>query len=147
MDIDKSELRECFIGENFETFFLRAKEIADFVLVREFSVYDEERRSDMNQECMENLWKKILAGKVDPSKDLMAFIWTNSRFRILEILRKERNREKKAPMLEYDNENAEWMKVFGGYVYNPELLAIYNEMKENGELEETKPKKRRAASK
>jgi hypothetical protein len=148
VNIDKAELKEFFITEEYDSFFSKAKEIADFVLVREFSIYNEEIRNDMSQECMENLWKKILANKVDPTKDLMAFIWQNSRFRILEILRKERNRNKKAPMLEYDAENAEWMKVFGGYVYNPELLAIYNEMVANGEIEEVKPKrKRRVVSK
>lgn len=134
MEIDKVQLKEFFLDKKFDSFFIKAKEIADFVLVREFSIYDEDVRNDMSQECMENLWKKILANKVDPSKDLMAFIWKNSRFRILEILRKEKNRYKKAPMLEYDAENAEWMKVFEGYLYNPELLAIYNEMVENGEI-------------
>jgi hypothetical protein len=147
MDIDKAELKEFFLAKEFDSFFTKAKEIADFVLVREFSVYNEEIRNDMSQECMENLWKKILAGKVDPTRDLMAFIWQNSRFRILEILRKERNREKKAPMMDYDSENAEWMKVFGGYVYNPELLTIYKEMKENGELDEEPKKKSRAKKK
>lgn len=147
MDIDKAELQEFFVAKEFDSFFSRAKEIADFVLIREFSIYNEEIRRDMNQECMENLWKKILADKVDPTKNLMAFIWQNSRFRILEILRKERNRERIAPMMEYDRENAEWMRIFGGHVYNPELIAIYREMKENGELDEEPRKRVRAKAK
>lgn len=144
MDIDKALLKDSYLSGNFDYFFKQAKEITDFVLLRKFSIFDKERREDINQECLENLWKKILANKIDPSKDLMAFIWKNSDFRIREILRKENNRRRIAPMLDYDDETSEWMKVFGGYVYNPELLAIYREMmEEEKKIEEILPKRRK----
>lgn len=147
MNVDKILLKDSYLNGNFDYFFKQAKEITDFVLVRKFSIYDEDIRMDMSQECLENLWKKILANKIDPSKDLMAFIWKNSDFRIREILRKQKKRDEKAPMLAYDDDDAEWMKVFNGYVYNPELIAVYNEMVEEAEKLEnenkTKTKKRR----
>jgi hypothetical protein len=147
MNIDKTLLKDSFLKGDFNYFFKQAKEITDFVLLRKFSIYNDELRMDMSQECMENLWKKILANKVDPSRDLMAFIWQNSDFRIREILRKQKKRDEKAPMLDYDDDDAEWMKVFNGYVYNPELIVVYNEMVEEAEKLEsenkTKTKKRR----
>ena len=131
MDIDKSLLQKSFKEGNYEYFFSQAKKITDFVLIRSFGVYDEEIRNDMSQECLENLWKKIQAKKVDPSKDLMSFIWANSSFRIREIRRKENRRNSIAPMMAYDDETSEWMKVFSGYMYNPEIHFFYNEMKED----------------
>lgn len=149
MDIDKTLLQESFKNGNYEYFFSQAKKITDFVLIRSFGIYDEEIRSDINQECLENLWKKILAKKVDPSKDLMSFIWANSSFRVREINRKENRRNRIAPMLSYDDEDAEWMKVFSGYMYNPEIQFFLNEAKAEFEkLQEEqeknkKPKKTR----
>ena len=89
MNIDKSLLQESFVNKDYDYFFKEAKKITDFVLIRLFDVYDEELRNDMSQECLENLWKKVLSQKIDPSKDLMSFIWANSSFRIREIFRKE----------------------------------------------------------
>lgn len=127
MDIDKAVLTKSFIDKDYDSFFKMAKEITEFRLIRGFNVYNEEERNDMTQECLENLWKKILAGKVDPTQNLMGFIWQNSNFRIMEIFRKRNRRNDIAPMLDYDDETAEWMNMFSGYKYNPELLAVSKE--------------------
>lgn len=141
MDIDKSLLQESFKNGNYEYFFNQAKKITDFVLIRSFGIYDEETRSDMSQECLENLWKKILSKKVDPTKDLMSFIWANSSFRIREIRRKENRRNGIAPMMSYDDEDAEWMKMFSGYTYNPEVAFFYKQMKEELEKQQEEAEK------
>lgn len=103
MDINKKLLTEKFDEGDLETFFKEAMKIADFVIVDKFKIYDPDTKQDMLQECMENLWKKILQGKVDSTKNLFAFIWRNSQFRILEILRKEKRRKEIAHFTTYDD--------------------------------------------
>ena len=148
MDIDKAVLNKSFIDKDFDSFFKMAKEITEFRLVRHYGVYNTEERSDMTQECLENLWKKILAGKVDPTKNLMGFIWQNSDYRIREIFRKKKRRTEIAPMLEYDNDTSEWMNMFSGYTYNPELLAVRNEtIEELTKLKEEKDKNDKSKTK
>jgi len=127
MDIDKVLLTKSFVEKDYDKFFAMAKEITDFRLVRGYNVYNEEERNDMSQECMENLWKKIVAGKVDPNKNIMGFIWQNSDFRIREIFRKSKRRRNIAPMLDFDDETAEWMNLVSGYKYNPERQAVTKE--------------------
>jgi hypothetical protein len=56
----------------------------------------------MKQECAENFLKKIEQGKVDGTRNIFSFIWKNSTFRILEILRKEGNRKRIAYFLPFD---------------------------------------------
>ena len=102
MNIDKEKLSERFKMQDWDYVFRQAKIISDFLLIQSFKIYDTERREDMSQECLENLQKKILQGKVDPDKNLFAFIWKNSRFRVLEILRKENNRHRIAKFIPYD---------------------------------------------
>ena len=147
MDVNKELLKESFLKKDFNTFFKEARTIADFVAVRKFGIFNDEERYDINQECLENLWIKITANKVDSTKDLFAFIWKNSEFKIMEIKRKENRREKIAPMYSYDEEDAEWMKMFSGYKYNPENIVVEREtLEENKELLNSlmnKPKKRR----
>lgn len=102
MDIDKDKLSKKFKEKDWDYVFKEAETISNFLLINKFSIYDEEARNDMSQECLENLHKKILADKIDPDKNLFAFIWANSRFRILEILRKENNRRRIATFVNYD---------------------------------------------
>jgi len=102
MDIDKEKLSERFKLKDWNYVFKQAKIITDFLLIQSFKIYDKETREDMSQECLENLQKKILQNKVDPEKNLFAFIWKNSRFRTLEILRKETNRRRIASFIPYD---------------------------------------------
>jgi DNA-directed RNA polymerase specialized sigma24 family protein len=144
MDVNKELLKESFLKKDFNTFFKEARTIADFVAVRKFGIFNDEERHDINQECLENLWIKITANKVDSTKDLFAFIWKNSEFKIMEIKRKENRREKIAPMYSYDEEDAEWMKMFSGYKYNPENIVLEKEFaEENKILLDTLPKKQR----
>jgi DNA-directed RNA polymerase specialized sigma24 family protein len=110
LDIDKEVLNRKYNDGDMDYFFDKAQKITDFVLTKTYKIYDSEKRADMVQECLENLWKKVQQGKIDPTKNLMSFIWTNSNFRIKEILRKEQNRNRIAPMISYDNEELEFLK-------------------------------------
>lgn len=102
MNIDKEKLAERFKQQDWNYVFKQAKIISDFLLIQSFKIYDKERREDMSQECLENFHKKIQQNKVDPDKNLFAFIWKNSRFRVLEILRKENNRNRIAKFIPYN---------------------------------------------
>lgn len=123
LDINKDILNEKFNEGDMEYFFDKAGKIADFVLTKNYKIYDTEKRADMKQECLENLWKKVQQGKVDGSKNLMSFVWQNSVFRIKEILRKEQNRNRIAPFISYDNEELEYMKGIGSAKYGEAEIA------------------------
>lgn len=99
LDINKEELQKKYQNGDMTYFFNSAKKITDYILSRNYKIFDVDIREDMTQECLLNLWKKIEQGKVDGSKNLMAFIWTNSNFRILEIFRKENNRNRIAQFI------------------------------------------------
>lgn len=123
LDIDKEILNKKYNEGDMEYFFDKASKIADFVLTKNYKVYDSEKRADMVQECLENLWKKVQQGKVDGSKNLMSFIWQNSTFRIKEILRKENNRNRIAPFISYDNEEFEFLKGVDSAKYGEAEIA------------------------
>ncbi len=118
LDINKEVLNNKYNEGDMDYFFDKAEKITDFVLSRNYKIYDTERRADMVQECLENLWKKVQQGKIDGSKNLMAFIWQNSTWRIGEILRKENNRNRIAPFISYDNDEMEFMKGIGSARYS-----------------------------
>lgn len=103
MDINKQELSKKFKEKDWEYVFRQAQTISEFILVSKFNIYDPELRNDMTQECLENFYKKVMADKVDADRNLFAFIWTNSRLRILEILRKEKNRNRIATFINYQD--------------------------------------------
>lgn len=103
MDIDKEELKSKYKEGDLDYVFRQARVITDFLLIQKYKVYDEARREDMVQECLENLYKKIIKRKIDSNKNLFSFIWSNSNWRILEILRKERNRRRIATFTQYDD--------------------------------------------
>ena len=111
MDIDKDKLSLKFKEGDWTYVFKDAQDISEFLVVSKFGIYDREVKNDMVQECLENFYKKILAKKVDPNKNLFAFIWANSRFRILEMLRKENNRSKIATFISYQA-----MEGFSNYI-------------------------------
>lgn len=119
LDINKTELNEKYNKGDMNYFFKEADRITDFILSRNYKVFDPEKRADMTQECMLNLWKKIEEGKVDGSKNLMSFIWQNSTFRILEIFRKENNRNRIAQFVSLDAQEGDYLEmesIQGGYV-------------------------------
>lgn len=115
MDINKDLLIKKFEEGDLNYVFSQALIISDFVISDTFKIYDPDIKQDMQQECMENLWKKIIQGKVKKNKNLFAFIWKNSQFRILEILRKENNRRRIAQFSSYDeiDDNTDYIDMIG----------------------------------
>lgn len=102
MNIDKEKLKEAFKKNDFDYVFTEAKKITDFLLVHKFKVTDDDDRQDWCGECLANLWLKIIQKKVKADQNIFSFIWQNSTFRILEIIRKNRNRAKKIQFISYD---------------------------------------------
>lgn len=102
LDVDKEELKTKFKEEDWNYVFDKAYQISNFLISKKFKIYDIEKAEDMKQECVLNLLSKIQKGKVDADNNVFAFIWQNSTFRILEILRKETNRRRIANFISYD---------------------------------------------
>jgi DNA-directed RNA polymerase specialized sigma24 family protein len=103
LKVNKIDLNKEYNKGDMNYFFKEAEKITDFILSRNYNVYDPEKRADMTQECLLNLWKKIEQGKVDGSKNLMSFVWKNSTYRILEMFRKENNRNRIVKFVSYDD--------------------------------------------
>jgi len=59
LEIDKEKLNLKYNSGDMEYFFIEANKITDYVLSRNFNVRDEDKRADMVQECLLNLWKKV----------------------------------------------------------------------------------------
>lgn len=102
LNINKEELIQKFKKRDWEYVFNAAYRITDYILVQNFKITDADVRQDLVQECCENFYKKILSNKVQEDNNLFSFIWQNSTFRILEILRKERKRKAIASFVSYD---------------------------------------------
>ena len=102
LDIKKEELKEKFAQKDWEYVFSEAYKISGFLISNKYKIFDQDIVDDMKQECALNFLKKIEQGKIDPDGNLFSFIWKNSNFRILEILRKERNRNNIARFFSYD---------------------------------------------
>jgi len=102
LDIDKDELKIKFQQEDWNYVFDKVYRISEFIILRNFKIYNKDIVDDMKQECAENFLKKIENNKVDPEQNVFSFIWKNSTFRILEILRKESKRRKIAYFLPFD---------------------------------------------
>ena len=103
MNIDKELLSKRFKENDMEYVFKQAEDITNYLIVHNFKIYNEEIKNDMCQECLLNFWKKVQQGKCDPDNNVFSFIWQNSTWRILEILRKERNRNEKVKFVCYDD--------------------------------------------
>jgi DNA-directed RNA polymerase specialized sigma24 family protein len=102
LDIDRVELSKRFKEKDWNYVFSEAYRISGFLLSNKYKIFDSEEADDMKQECVLNLLKKIEDEKVDPDRNLFSFIWQNSNYRILEILRKERNRKNIASFVSFD---------------------------------------------
>ena len=102
MDIDKEKLQYYYVSGQMDDFFREADRISSYLIYSFFKIYNKDVAEDLRQECLENLWKKITQNKVDPTKNLFAFIWKNSYWRVMEILRKEGKRKNKVQFCEYD---------------------------------------------
>lgn len=105
LNVDKEELKEKFIKEDWDYVFDKAAHISDFIISRTFKIYDLHMKEDIKQECLVNFWTKVQAGKCDPERNVFAFIWQNSTYRILEILRKENNRKRIARFMPFESED------------------------------------------
>lgn len=103
MEINKEELKTKYREGDLNYVFKQAQIISEFLLIQKYKIYDEHKRQDMVQECLENLYKKVLRNKINSNNNVFSFIWTNSNFRILEMLRKERNRRTIATFSPYDD--------------------------------------------
>lgn len=103
MNVNKEKLKEAFKNGDWDEVFKCANIIADFLCSKHFKIYNLDDREDIVQECLLNFHKKIIEGKVDENNNIFSFIWANSRFRILEILRKDRKRKEKASFISFDN--------------------------------------------
>jgi DNA-directed RNA polymerase specialized sigma24 family protein len=103
LNIDKKELTQKFKEKDWKYVFDAAYKITDFILIQSFKINNSEVRQDIAQECCENFYKKILQNKVQEDNNIFSFIWQNSKFRILEILRKERKRKDIVNFVSYDN--------------------------------------------
>lgn len=103
MEINKEELKTKYREGDLDYVFKQAQIISEFLLIQKYKIYDEHLRQDMVQECLENLYKKVLRNKINSNNNVFSFIWTNSNFRILEMLRKERNRRTIATFSPYDD--------------------------------------------
>lgn len=110
LEIDKEKLNLKYNSGDMEYFFIEANKITDYVLSRNFNVRDEDKRADMVQECLLNLWKKVKQGKVKGHMNLMSFIWQNSTFRALEIFRKENNRNRIAQFTSFDSLEGDYLE-------------------------------------
>jgi len=102
LDIDKEKLKSKFKEQDWEYVFDKVYRISEFILSRNYRIYNIDIMDDMKQECAENFFKKIEQGKVDPEQNVFSFIWKNSNFRILEILRKQNNRNRIARFMPFD---------------------------------------------
>lgn len=148
MDIDKIKLKQNFVNKNYDEVFKDAREIAQYIIVRNYNIEDADSREDLCQDCLVSLWDKVIKNKINVDKgDLFSFIWRNSNFKILEVLRKKNRRKRIAPMIELNPENDsadDWKQKTCGMEYNPEEIFFYNELvKEYEALQNSKPKKRR----
>jgi len=117
LNIDKEKLKASYLEGNLEYFFEQAYKITDFLLSSKYSVKDKDKRADEVQDCMLNLLTKHQKGKIDKdSTNMMAFIWSNSNFRKLEMLKTEKRRNKIAPMISYDiEENIHFLSIGSRY--------------------------------
>lgn len=106
LDVDKQKLKERYIKKDWNYVFREANNISDFLISSKFKIYDFHTKEDIKQECLLNFWNKVITNKCDPEKNVFSFIWKNSTFKILEILRKESKRRKIAtfmPISEYED--------------------------------------------
>lgn len=113
--IDKKELSSRFKKGDWEYVFKDAENISDFIISKNFRIYDPELKADMTQECLLNFWKKVLQNKCDPDKNVFAFIWQNSHYRILELLRKEKKRSSIAKFFSFKDDVFDYVSYRGGF--------------------------------
>ena len=102
MEIDKARMKDEYIAGNYDSFFKDAAEVTGYLLNKKY-VLEPEEKADLLQDCMVSLWEKHLDNKIDTEKgDIMAFVWKNSTYKILDYLKKKNRREKIAYFFSYE---------------------------------------------
>ena len=102
MDIDKDLLKKEYLSGDYNSFFKAASEITSFLLARKYHINPNDME-DVLQDCMVSLWEKHIDNKIDIERgNLMAFIWKNSTYKILDYEKKRKRRENIAYFVSYD---------------------------------------------
>lgn len=95
-------MRDEYISGDYDSFFKDAAEVTGYLLNRKY-VFEPEEKEDLLQDCLTSLWEKHLSNKIDTEKgDLMAFVWKNSTYKILDYLKKKKRREGIAYFVSYE---------------------------------------------
>lgn len=104
MEIDKAKMRKEYLSGDYDSFFKDAAEVTGYLLNKKYYMtIQPDERGDVLQDCLESLWQKHLNNKIDAKKgDLMAFVWKNSTYKILDYLKKKRRRDKIAYFFSYE---------------------------------------------
>lgn len=120
MQIDKARMKDEYLSGDYDSFFKDAAEVTGYLLNKKYyTTITPDERNDVMQDCLTSLWEKHLSNKIDASKgDLMAFVWRNSTYKILDYLKKKRRREKIAYFFSYEeilSDNEAFKKHKGDY--------------------------------
>ena len=104
MEIDKARMKDEYLSKDYDSFFKDAAEVTGYLLNKKYyNVIEPEERNDVLQDCMVSLWEKHLDNKINTEKgDLMAFVWKNSTYKILDYLKKKNRRDKIAYFFSYE---------------------------------------------
>ena len=104
MEIDKARMKDEYLSGDYDSFFKDAAEVTGYLLNKKYyTSIEPEERNDVLQDCMVSLWEKHLDNKINTDKgDLMAFVWKNSTYKILDYLKKKNRREKIAYFFSYE---------------------------------------------
>lgn len=105
LNIDKEELKKKYKERNWNYVLKKASEISDFIISNKFKIFDFHEKEDIRQECVMNFWNKIVENKCDPDRNVFSFIWQNSTFKVLEILRKKNKRNSIAMFMPIESED------------------------------------------
>lgn len=102
--IEKEELKKRFINKDWNYVLDVCAKVSHYILetTYKYNNISVETREDIVQDCTLDLWRKIQQDKVDPENNIFSLVYKNSNFRILDFLRKEKNRRKKATFISYD---------------------------------------------
>ena len=95
-------MKDEYLSGNYDSFFKDAAEVTGYLLNKKY-VFEPEEKADLLQDCMVSLWEKHLDHKIDTEKgDIMAFVWKNSTYKILDYLKKKKRRENIAYFFSYE---------------------------------------------
>lgn len=102
MEINKARMKDEYLSGNYDSFFKDAAEVTGYLLNKKYA-FEPDEKADLLQDCMVSLWEKHLDNKIDTEKgDIMAFVWKNSTYKILDYLKKKKRRENIAYFCSYE---------------------------------------------